>query len=199
MFTVDWFSVNIPRWQRLFDIHKWHDSKPKTVVEVGSFEGKSTVWCLENLLQHPDSKIYCLDTFEGSVEHDSEQKQGLYERFAENVLSRADADKVQVIKGESWRGLMQLCSAGVRADFVYVDGSHQAADVLEDLVLSYRIMKHGALMICDDYLWSNSEQRTYDALAAPKIAIDTFTTIYARRMQICSFQQLWQLALVKTD
>jgi hypothetical protein len=34
--------------------------KPKNVLEIGSFEGRSTCWLLENT----DAKVTCVDTWE---------------------------------------------------------------------------------------------------------------------------------------
>lgn len=34
-------------------------------LQVGSFEGASALWFAEHLLQHPDSALICLDTWEG--------------------------------------------------------------------------------------------------------------------------------------
>ena len=35
-------------------------------------------------------------------------------------------------------------------DIIYIDGSHEARDVLEDAVLAYRLLKIGGLLIFDD-------------------------------------------------
>ncbi len=43
------------------------------MVEIGSFEGRSTLWILENLLRHPDSRMHCIDTFAGGAEHGAAQ------------------------------------------------------------------------------------------------------------------------------
>jgi hypothetical protein len=36
-------------------------------------------------------------------------------------------------------------------DFVYIDGSHLASDVLEDAVLSWAVVQVGDMIIFDDY------------------------------------------------
>ena len=49
-FTEDWFSENNPeKVVRQFDefLSKFKD-KPSTFLEIGSFEGMSTIWMLEN-------------------------------------------------------------------------------------------------------------------------------------------------------
>jgi hypothetical protein len=49
-------------------------SVPTKALEVGSFEGRSALWMLENLLTHPDSTLTVVDTFAGSHEHVRNEK-----------------------------------------------------------------------------------------------------------------------------
>jgi hypothetical protein len=37
--------------------------RPVNFLELGSYEGRSTVWMLESLLTHPQSHITCVDPF----------------------------------------------------------------------------------------------------------------------------------------
>ena len=38
-------------------------------------------------------------------------------------------------------------------DIIYIDGSHAVNDVLEDAVLSFRLLKPEGILIFDDYRW----------------------------------------------
>ncbi len=190
-FTADWFSRNTIYWSELFASVGWRADEPRTIIEIGSFEGRSALWMLENLLRHPASRLHCVDTF-----HDSENPQSYWHRFRANVLSSAHADKVSVAASPSLPFLAAFVAAGNRADFVYVDGSHRAADVLEDLVLAFHAARPGGIIICDDYLkGSRSGDMT---LGTPKLAVDAFTTIYRDRLDIPWGQPLYQLAMIKT-
>jgi Methyltransferase domain len=60
-------------------------------------------------------------------------------------------------------------------DFVYIDGSHRAVDVLEDAVLAWRLIKQGGILTFDDYRWEGA----FDYTNCPKIAIDAFLEIYS--------------------
>lgn len=42
-------------------------------LQVGSFEGASALWFAEHLLQHPDSTLICLDTWEGGHDFGNER------------------------------------------------------------------------------------------------------------------------------
>ena len=155
-FTHDWFGRYAAYWQELFASRGWRPDTPRTIVEIGSYEGRSALWMLENLLQHPQSRLHCVDIF-----HD-----------------------------------LRFIAAGNRADFIYVDGSHRAAEVLEDLVLAFHATRPGGIIICDDYL--KVGQGGDLTLGSPKLAVDAFTTIYRDRLDIPRGQPLYQLAMIKT-
>ena len=72
---------------------------------------------------------------------------------------------------------------GLPADFIYIDGSHEAPDVLADLVLAFRLLSGGGVVLCDDYLWSPEEPADADVLGCPKLAVDTFTNIHRRQIE----------------
>lgn len=177
-FTSDYFRSNAPVWEHLFRRLGWRADEPKVVVEIGSYEGSSAMWIAHNLLKAAESRLYCIDFWEG---------EGAAERFARferNIAELPDPEKLVVMKSRSFDALVRLAQEGVRADFIYVDGSHAAPDVLSDLVLSFGLLKNGGLIICDDYLWSDPRYGGSDIVGRPKIAIDAFTTIYARKLRI---------------
>ena len=187
-FSSDWFSGNIPAWTGFF--HRWQES-PRTAIEIGSYEGRSSLWLLENALAHPESKLFCVDVFA-----DAEASDSYWSRFKQNVVDSAHGSKVEVHRGYSFDFLSHFVVSGRKVDFVYVDGSHRAADVLEDLILAFRVLKPGGLLICDDYLGGAGKGHEL-TLGSPKIAVDAFTTIYRDRLEIIPGQPLYQLAMKK--
>jgi predicted O-methyltransferase YrrM len=196
-FTSDWHSHAIPTWEQYFSLLNWSHETPLTVVEIGSFEGRSTLWLLDNLLGHPESRIYCTDLFDLHPTQPAEEKRALRERFDTNIAESGHAAKVELFHQPSNTTLLELLHRGVRADLIYVDGSHAAPDVLEDLVLGFRLAKVGALIICDDYLWSCEPTGQQDLINSPKLAIDAFVNCNIRRIQIPKGQPLYQFAFQK--
>jgi len=65
-------------------------------------------------------------------------------------------------------------------DFIYIDGSHKAKDVLTDACMAWQLLKPEGVMVFDDYLWGDPR----DALHRPKIAIDAFTNIFGEELSI---------------
>jgi hypothetical protein len=60
-------------------------------------------------------------------------------------------------------------------DFIYIDGSHVAKDVLVDAVLSWDLLKVGSIIIFDDYQW---RVKLWNPWARPQIAIDAFLQVF---------------------
>ena len=194
-FTEDFFTRHVPHWETLFFGElAWDPDAPRRVVEIGCFEGRSTLWFLERLLRHPGSRITCIDTFAGGAEHTPAQSEGLHGRFLANLGESRWAHKAEVLRTDSFAGLTGLLASGARADLVYVDGSHEAPDVLADLVLAFRLLPPGGVVLCDDYLWSREETARADVLGCPKLAIDAFTNIHRRRIDLLEWGYAWQHA-----
>lgn len=84
--------------------------------------------------------------------------------------------------------LPRLVANGMQGyfDFVYIDGSHQAPDVLLDAILGFELLRIGGLMVFDDYLWQEQLPGGSDPLRCPKISIDAFKTIYCRKLRVIS-------------
>jgi hypothetical protein len=71
--------------------------------------------------------------------------------------------------------------------------------VLEDAVLSLRLLKAGGLIIFDDYFWS-SDDPEFDVsdnldLQGPKLAIDTFIEFFGEQFTVLFKRE--QVMLVK--
>jgi predicted O-methyltransferase YrrM len=185
-FTSDWFSQNIGH---LSEIMKLLPQK-KSFLEIGSYEGRSSVWFLDQL--DDDGLMVCIDTWEGGAEHTKEQFEGTYELFNVNINeARKPNQNVTVIKDTSKHGLAELIYNCVTFDFIYIDGSHHAEDVLTDACMAFSILNEGGVMVFDDYQWENPNVGIFK----PKLAIDFFTTVFAEKCKIvyCSYQ----LAIIK--
>ena len=180
-------------WREL--VARW---KPLTVLEIGAFEGQATCFLIEKIGEYANPEIHCIDTWQGGEEH-SQMEMGVIEiHFRHNVrVANAKVDNRAAVithKGPSEQHLVKLLANGQAGyfDFIYIDGSHQAPDVLCDLVLSYRLCKIGGILVCDDYLW-----RIGELLHEPKISIDAFTNIYRDKIAIL-MAPLYQIYILKT-
>jgi predicted O-methyltransferase YrrM len=181
-FTQTWFDMNIDTWTRHLSSLK---DTAINALEVGCFEGRATTWLLDNILTHKDAKITCIDTFEGGIEHGTIAKvdfEPIKERFNENI--KEVKEKVNIIEGYSL-DCLRFISSPLHEEFepydiVYIDGSHQAVDVLQDITLSWPLMKVGGIMILDDYMWDAYPDPTLN----PRLAIDSFLSVYNGKYEL---------------
>jgi predicted O-methyltransferase YrrM len=204
-FTSDWFTSAEPTWRELT-----RALKPRTILEIGSFEGRSACWMIDTLpaMASAGVDLVCIDRWgHGSVQRPGDQTpsglESVEQRFDHNVslaVKRATHPvSVRKLKGESLAGLATLLVEGrARAfDMVYVDGGHSAPDVLADAVLAFRLLRVGGLMIFDDYLWVNDPTRSDDILRTPKPAIDAFLNIHWHAMRIVPGKPVYQVYATK--
>ncbi len=183
-FSQDYFSHNIPNW------HYWmtglKDLPNARFLEIGSFEGRSTTWLLQNALLRPDARIYCVDTFQGSMEHTAEQTRGLLQRFRANVAPWQH--KVIECIGNSASVVPRIQE---RFHAVYIDGSHVALDCLRDAVNAWDLLLPEGVMVFDDYGWREYE----DPALLPCTAIDTFLACIHNRFRL--LHKGYQVAIQK--
>lgn len=196
--SVDWFSPHIPSWTELLARHV---PAPERILEIGCFEGNSTIWLIENAFKsRTEGHITCIDTWMGGEENDAAAMAKVEERFDHNVaLARRNSIvkvRVDKTKGPSHAMLLKLLAAGKAAsyDLVYVDGSHQAPDVMADLVMGFMLCKTGGVIACDDYLWTLHP----DPLHRPRIAIDNFAAVYAQKLRLLEGLSEYQRYFIKT-
>lgn len=193
-FTYDWFSTRIPQWER--QVAGRFAGKPALrFLEIGSFEGRSACWLLQNVLTDPSARLTCVDPFAvdsagGLASSDIEVPPLPYEEtFDHNIRAIGATDRVVKLKGRSADMLRTLERASF--DFVYVDGSHLAPDVLTDLVQGWDLLKDGGVLVIDDYAW----KATRDPLTTPRPAIEAFMTVFYG--QYLQMERGYQVILLK--
>jgi predicted O-methyltransferase YrrM len=164
VFSTDWVSDNLAQREPELAHLK---GKPARGLEIGSFEGRSAIWFAENILTHPDARLTCVDLFGARLD----------DFFDHNLKATGVADRIIKRKGFSRDVLKTLPVDSY--DFVYVDGCHLATCAMEDMVLSWMLLKVGGIMIVDDYTWDGNER-----LNVPAPAIDAFLELYAPAIEL---------------
>ena len=170
-------------------------------LEVGSYEGQSALWFLRNILTHPSSKLLCVDTWHAGEDMPYVEDDRLLTTFLNNVDSyRANCG---IMRGRSQDILPKL--EHDTYDFAYIDGSHTAANVLADSVLVWPLLKSGAILIWDDYLWElpldvyptplTEKQKENADLLRPKMGVDAFLACYLGQYEIIAKE--WQVCIKK--
>jgi predicted O-methyltransferase YrrM len=135
------------------------------VLEIGSWEGRSTVFLLRQLAL---GSVTAVDTWEGSSEHAGDPRVARIEQLFDANVARYGKrlTKIKSTSAEFFRNYGQAPGF----DLIHVDGSHHADDVMADATRGFALLNPGGVMILDDYLW----ERGTDPRAAPAVAINRF-------------------------
>lgn len=136
-----------------------HETKPQLIIEIGTWLGASALFMAENT----DAHILCIDTWLGAAEMwdnkaDPDRYGALriehgtptiYEDFLSNILRAGKQEQITPWRVPSNIALRLLNQWGYKPDLVYIDGSHEYADVKQDVSLSAQLFPR---IICgDDY------------------------------------------------
>lgn len=196
---TNWFSLN----QRTFEQYILPLADDiNVVIEIGVWEGQSTIWMLENM---DIRAMHCIDTFEGGDDHKNhpifkELISGMEETFRHNIRIFTKGipehkNPITIYKGKSEDIMYDLMeNINSWADLVYIDGSHKAKDVMMDLIHAYKVLRIGGHIVCDDYNWGTGDTY-YQNL--PKYAIDTFKTMFSNEIVVVLSSNVFIMRKVK--
>ena len=184
-FQTNWFGGNVPHW--LYVIERFGlAGKPLDVLEIGSWEGASSLFILCAL---PLARLTCVDTWAGADEHQGTDALNAIERnFLANTAPHAD--RLTRFKGTSFAYFAD-CGAA-RFDLIYIDGSHHADDVLIDAIKGFEVLRLGGVLIFDDYLWRYYPRRADN----PAAAINAFLRLKQGCFELALVN--WQVVIRKT-
>jgi len=158
-YSNDWTTQYEEVWDKHLGKFKGNEV---SMLEIGVFEGRSTVWFHEHILTNPKSVHYAVDPFMNN-DGVKDLKDGIdyYKNFMDNVDKFKD--KEWVVRGKSVDVLMKI---NKEFDIIYVDGSHDPSDCLYDISVSWTMLKPGGVMMIDDVGWpikNGSPRESLDA------------------------------------
>lgn len=174
-FGSNFFEMWIPKWRS----HLGHLSGKDGVIgiEIGCLHGDCSVFCANEITNGQNSKHYCIDINETE--------------FLTNNISPYREKNIEFIKGRSYDVLTSTFPEKF-ADYIYIDGSHLAIDVMSDAVLAWSLLKDDGVLIFDDYGWG---AHTTDEKQKPRLAIDAFLQSYVDHYLL--LEKCWQVYLKK--
>ena len=133
-----------------------HGGGEGAIVEIGSFKGRSTCWLAAGVKESGREKVYAVDHFRGSVEHQPGQRHqdtrivehgSTFPEFQQNIrqaevedyvvpLCRASAEAVK-----EWRSPIRL---------LFIDGDHSYEAVRQDFELWTPFLIRGGILCFHD-------------------------------------------------
>lgn len=179
-FTNDWFDVNIENWTKWLAHLKGQEGA--RILEIGSFEGRSALWLIENILTGANATMTCIDPWQDSYEKYLTQvgMRDVEERFRSNLAEHLKSGKAMIHKRPSYEILPEMIAERVPPyDMGYVDGNHYAHFALRDIVEIFELIKPGGLLIVDDYKWHDPQH-----FLNPGVAIHSFISSYQPVIQV---------------
>lgn len=147
IFSNDWFSHNIHNFKAYLK-----DFKNPRILEIGSFEGMSALWMLDNL---KPSKLVLVEP--GTALGNNRQ--------LKDNLSGFDYTIIEKPNNEAWKDYIFD-----EFDFVYIDGDHSSKNCYFDMIIGWTVLANNGIMAIDDYSWPIKA----DDGTSPKQAVDLF-------------------------
>jgi len=121
--------------------------RAQSIVEIGSWKGKSTVWLAKGTEASQRNKVYSIDPHSGSKDHIKEGEANTYPAFLNN-LAKAGVQATVVslvttsdMAAKRWRGNIGL---------LWIDGSHEYEDVKHDFLSWERHLVVGGIVALHD-------------------------------------------------
>ncbi|MFZ1106649.1 MAG: class I SAM-dependent methyltransferase [Hyphomicrobiaceae bacterium] len=176
-FSVNTFTARIPSWTTHLSGLK---GKPGiNYLEIGTFEGRSALWMVENIFTHPTSKLTIIDAF---LENN-------YKRFLANIALSGEASRFHILSGFSTQKIRDVPFNSI--DVAYIDGSGKGIVMLADIVNTWNVVKVGGVIIISRYALTPELRRAAGIRPGepgPHEAIDAFLKLYNPFLTLMEFQ-----------
>lgn len=140
-----------------------NEVKPKAIIEVGTWKGLTAIH-MGKIIKKNNLKciIYCVDTWLGSLEFINKDNiktdlkcvngyPTIYYQFLYNVIECNMADIIKPIPNTSSIAYQLFKYSNIKADLIFIDGSHNYNDVKQDIYNYHQILDEDGIMFGDDY------------------------------------------------
>jgi len=125
-------------------------NEKNTVLEIGCFEGLSSVFFGDNILEHPESSLTCVDPFLRVDNNDHEQflQNNEEMNFDYNISICKNNNKIEIKKITSDEFFVTNDKS---YNLIYIDGSHECDFITRDMENSFQCLEKNGIMWMDDY------------------------------------------------
>jgi hypothetical protein len=170
-----------------FEKENYFKDKAIKILHLGAYTGHGTKWMLERV----SGSCIDVDLWKRPLEKDSSISDEYYSKFYNdtNVESLYD-QTVAGLPTTKFKGTTKEFFEQNKEtfDFIYIDASHKKSDVELDINESWKILNHGGVIGCDDYLWHIED----DPEQIPHYAIKEFIESHMEEVEILiDNYQLW--------
>jgi cephalosporin hydroxylase len=157
------------------------DVKPKTIIEVGTWLGRSAVNMTKYARVHNEDVLcLCVDTYlasneslwsENFVSNINQKFDYIYKQFCINISNENLLNNIVPFPSTSSSAAELLKKESVKADMVYIDAGHRYREVYADLEDYWDIATK--VIVGDDYnnAWPEVVKAANDFAKSKKVAI----------------------------
>jgi predicted O-methyltransferase YrrM len=161
-------------------------SNQNKILEIGCFEGLSSVFFADNFLDNPNSSLTCVDPFLTINNNDHRQflQNNEEMNFDFNISNCKNVDKITIHKITSD---IFFENNNQTFNVIYIDGCHEPDFIKRDMENSFNILQKNGIMWMDDYGGGDGIQI--------KNTMNTFLEKYKGQYEL--IHQGYQLAIKK--
>jgi FkbM family methyltransferase len=133
-------------------------TKQYNILEIGSFEGCSSCFLSDILINNTLSTLTCVDPFVSDGCTETEHSTLKY-KFYSNINKTQNYNKINVV--ENFSDDFYSTYKGSNFNFIYIDGEHSEKQILKDLDECFSLLDINGLIWCDDY--NNKWKHIFDS------------------------------------
>lgn len=145
-------------WNSQFMLNTIELGKFEMILEVGSFEGLTTKYICENLIEN--GRVICVDPMKDYYTPEDVEHKEMFRHQYQRFLGNTRGFPIELIRKESKDALPDLNA--LRFGLCYVDGDHREDAVYFDGSWCFAITKIGGYILFDDYGWRPETARGID-------------------------------------
>lgn len=151
-FTKKWFLQSELK-QKL--IKYLNPNKELNILEIGCFEGMSSVFLAENFLNNDNSQLNCVEPFLNIINNDhnkflSNDTEKIF-NYNTNICNNNNKIKLFNMTSDIFFKNYNSLLSDTKYDFIYIDGCHEQEFIRRDMENSFKYLKKNGIMWMDDY------------------------------------------------
>jgi GR25 family glycosyltransferase involved in LPS biosynthesis len=127
------------------------------ILEIGSFEGCSSCFFSDILLNNNNSTMICVDPFISDGCNAVDDPNNLKHIFYSNIQKSKNNMNISI--RETYSNEFYETYNGKRFNFIYIDGEHSDTQIQTDLNECFKLLEPNGILWCDDY--NNNWKKTF--------------------------------------
>ena len=146
-YTQTWFTHSEIKYHLINLLDK---SKKNNILEIGCYEGLSSVFFADNFIDNPHSSLTCVDPFLtiDNNDHSYLLQNNEELNFDYNISNCKNKDKITIYKTTSDNFFE---NNNKTYNFIYIDGCHEPDFIQRDMENSFKFLEKDGIMWMDDY------------------------------------------------